>query len=408
MKRRSAFLFLAWAIFPFRIACAQMPETVTLDEVLRIVEQSPRISVSLREADIARAERAAAGALPNPSVTVGRFTPSGGERTIFDANSQQAASVELPVPIFGQRGARIRAADLALGRAQSQVRLTVAETRRLAALAFGRLLTAGEQLAARRTAATEVERIRGLVAGRAESGMASRYDLARADAELALARVGAQKSEGEVNEQAAALAALVDAPGWRPRAAGSLSRLIADLDPGKSDLAGNPALALARAESDAAQARVELAQRERYPVPSFSVGRTWTSGPFGAANYVGVTSEIPLLDTRRAQYDRANAEAAATRERERVTTATVRAELEKQRAVLASRQEALARFEAQAVAQPAEFLGMAESAYRLGRGSLFELLDARRTLLEATLARLELLGAVVEAEIELRALSGSL
>jgi outer membrane protein TolC len=51
---------------------------------------------------------------------------------------------------------------------------------------------------------------------------------------------------------------------------------------------------------------------------------------------------------------------------------------------------------------------MAESAYRLGRGTLFELLDARRTQLEATLARLELLSAIVETQLELRALSGSL
>jgi outer membrane protein TolC len=51
---------------------------------------------------------------------------------------------------------------------------------------------------------------------------------------------------------------------------------------------------------------------------------------------------------------------------------------------------------------------MAESAYRLGRGSLFELLDARRTQLEASVARLELVSQIVEAEIELRALSGNL
>src|SRR6185436_11546953 len=40
----------------------------------------------------------------------------------------------------------------------------------------------------------------------------------------------------------------------------------------------------------------------------------------------------------------------------------------------------------------AAFLEMAESAYRLGRATLFELLDARRTQLEAADARLELLG----------------
>lgn len=402
--RRLEGLFLLVA-FP---AWGQLPATVTLDEVLQIVETSPRVAVSQREADIARAERAAAGALPNPSLSLGRFTPSSGERTIFDANSQQQAQVELPVPIFGQRGARMRAADFGVRRAQSQVRLTVAETRRLAALEFVRLLGAGEQLAARRAALADVERIRGLVAGRSESGMASRYDLARADAELALARIGAQKSETEVNEHAAALAGLLDAPGWRPRAAGSLATLGSELGEGEADLARNPSLAVARAESDAAQARVELARRERYPVPSVSLGRTWTSGPFGAANFVGVASELPILDSRRALEDRANAEAGAARERERATLASARAELDKQRAALAARREALGRFEAEAGARQAAFLEMAESAYRLGRGTLFELLDARRTQLETTLARLDLLSEILQTQVELRALSGSL
>src|SRR4051794_14787539 len=131
---------------------AQLPQTVTLDEVLRIVEKSSRVAVSAREADIARAERSAAGAFANPTLSLGRSTPSGGERTIFDANSQQQATVELPVPIFGQRGARVRAADLQVGRAESQVRLTVTETKRLAALEFIRLAAAQESLAARRKA----------------------------------------------------------------------------------------------------------------------------------------------------------------------------------------------------------------------------------------------------------------
>jgi cobalt-zinc-cadmium efflux system outer membrane protein len=386
-----------------------MPATVTLDDVLRIVAASPRIAVSQREADMARAERAAAGALPNPNVSLGRTTPSAGEQTMFQGSSQQQATVELPVPIFGQRGARVRAADFGVARAETQVRLTVAETRRLAALEFVRLLAATEQLGARRTALADVERIRGLVAGRSESGMASRYDLARADAELALARLSAQKGASEVNEHAAALAALVDAPGWQPRPVGALSELVASLALADSpELTANPALRAAQAETEAAQARVEVAHRERFPVPSLQLGRTWTSGPFGAANFVGVASEIPILDTRRAQEDRAAAEAGAARERERTTLAALRAELDKQRAALAARREALARFDESAAARPAAFLEMAESAYRLGRGSLFELLDARRTQLEATLARLELVSQIAEAQLELRALSGSL
>src|SRR5256714_15475600 len=217
MKKISAMaLALALAAPP---AAAQLPPTVSLAEVMRIVQSSPRVAVSQREADIARAERAAAGAFANPTLSLGRSTPSSGERTVFDASSQQQATVELPVPIFGQRGARVRAADLQVGRAESQLRLTVVETKRLAGLEFIRLAAAQEQLGARRAALGDVERIRGLVAGRQESGMASRYDLARADAERALANLGVQRALNELNEHSAALAALVDAPGWRPQPA---------------------------------------------------------------------------------------------------------------------------------------------------------------------------------------------
>ncbi len=395
-------------LFFVNTAWAQLPQSVTLEEVLRLVEQSPRVAVSQREADVARAERVAAGAFANPTLSLGSARPSGGERTIFDANSQQQATVELPVPIFGQRGARVRAADLQVGRAESQVRLTVTETKRLAGLEFIRLVAAQASLAARRRALTDVERIRGVVAGRQGSGMASRYDVARADAERALANLNVQKAVNEVNEHSAALAALVDSPGWRPQAASSLEQLQSALGEPGDDFAGNLALRVARDETAAAQARVELARRERYPVPAVQLSRTWTSGPFGAANFVGVVSEIPILDTRRSLEDKAIAEHGAARERERGVNAAVRTDFQRQREALSVRQEALARFDRDVFDQQSAFLEMAESAYRLGRGTLFELLDARRTQLEAALARAELIATIAETQLELRALAGSL
>ncbi len=406
--RRLELFALAFAAAP---AWAQLPAAVTLEQVLDLVARNPRVVAAERDADAARAERVTAGALPNPSLSLGTSRPSGGERTMFDGNSQQQATVELPIPVFGQREARARAADRGIGRADSQVRLTVSETRRQAALGFARLLQAQESLAARRAALGEIERIRGLVSGRLESGMASRYDLARADAELALAGVAVQRSDAEVNEHAAALAALADAPGWRPRAAGTLQGM--QVGPGSQPdteamLAANPAARVARDESAAAEARIELARRERLPVPSISLGRTWTSGPFGAANFIGLSSEIPILDGKRGIEDKARADAAAARERERGANATLRAEYQKQRDALQARRDALRRFDADVSGRQGTFLEMAESAYRLGRGTLFELLDARRTQLDASVARLELLGAVVEAELELRSLAGEL
>jgi cobalt-zinc-cadmium efflux system outer membrane protein len=404
MKLLSLLLFSA-------SAWAQPPAAVTLDELLKMVARSPRVLAAERDADMARAERVTAGALPNPTLSYGIARPSSGERTIFDADRQQQATVELPIPVFGQRGARIEAADRQIGRAESQLRLTASEARRAAALGFSRLLRAQETLNARSAALGEIERIRGLVTGRQQSGMASRYDRSRVDAEAALAALAVQRSEAEVSEQAAAIASLVDAPGWRPRASGSLEAMrgSSGSEPDlQRMLAANPAARLARDESFAAEARIEQARRERYPVPSVAYSRTWTSGPFGSTNFIGLQSEIPILDSRKGLEDRARADAAGARERERVANAVLSAEYEKQRDALRARREALRRFEADVSDTQGNFLEMAESAYRLGRGSLFELLDARRTRLEATVARLELLGAIVEAEIELKALTGEL
>src|SRR6266850_4735167 len=216
MRRLSLFLFLPLT------AWGQLPPSVTLEEVLRIVSESPRVVASQREAEAARAEREAAGAFANPSLSVGRSRPAGGDRTIFDARSQDQASAELPIPIFGQRAARVRVAERQLDRAQSQVLLTINETRKTAALGFVRLLTAQEQLALRQRARGEIERIRGIVSGRMDSGMASRYDVARADAELSLSTIALQRSEAETAEHAAAIAALAGVTQWRPRAEGTL------------------------------------------------------------------------------------------------------------------------------------------------------------------------------------------
>src|SRR4051812_3631591 len=390
-------------------AAAQLPAEVTLQQVLDIVGTSPRIAAAAREADAARADRTAARAYPNPSLTYGASRPSSGERTIFDADRQSQVLLEVPLPVFGQSGARGRAADQQAVVADSQVRLTTGDTRRQAALAFARLLAAQEQLAARRDGLSQVERIRGLVTGRQASGVASRYDVARADAEASLAALGLQRAEMAVSEQSASIAAFVDDRAWRPRAAGSLEGLVAAPTGGEDDaVERSPILRAARDEVAAAEARVELADRELLPIPGLQLGRTWTSGPFGAANYVGIASEIPLSRDRRSLADKAKAQAQAARERERAAGASLRSDYRRQAEALRLRRDALARFDREVFSRQSEFLEMAEASYRLGRGSLFELLDARRTQLEAVAARLELLGGIAESQIELRALGGEL
>jgi cobalt-zinc-cadmium efflux system outer membrane protein len=74
--------------------------------------------------------------------------------------------------------------------------------------------------------------------------------------------------------------------------------------------------------------------------------------------------------------------------------------------VLRQRQEALARFDREAGERMPSLERMAEDAYRLGRSSLLEWLDATRTLYEQRLARSDLLIAAAEAQLRLRAARG--
>ena len=244
--------------------------------------------------------------------------------------------------------------------------------------------------------------------------MASRYDLARADAERALAASPCSAPTTEVSEHAAALAALVDAPrlaaargGLARRSAGRARHAGAG-----AMLAAHPALRAAHDETAAAEARIELAQRERYPgAGACSSAARGPAAPSAPPTSSASASEIPILDrTGAADVDKAVAEHGAARERERAAAAHRPGRvLASQREALELRREALARFERDVSERQSAFLEMAESAYRLGRGTLFELLDARRTQLEASArAHRAARRATARPQIELRALAGEL
>jgi cobalt-zinc-cadmium efflux system outer membrane protein len=137
-------------------------------------------------------------------------------------------------------------------------------------------------------------------------------------------------------------------------------------------------------------------------------GRTWTSEPYGGANYLGLNVEIPIFDTRRGPLAKAEADAITAGLRRELTQAEVGANLERLANVIAARQSALQRFEQEAAVRLPSLQQMAEDAYRLGRGSILELLDSTRSRYELQQVRIDLLAALYEAELRFLATSGDL
>jgi cobalt-zinc-cadmium efflux system outer membrane protein len=241
--------------------------------------------------------------------------------------------------------------------------------------------------------------------------MASRYDLTRLDVELGGSRAKLEDAKADVSDRSGNLAALLGMPNWRPTAAGSLSPMVLDagaLDKARDRAMTSPASIAAIREETAAQSGVEVARRERWPVPSVSAGRSWTSEPYGAASFLGLSVEIPILDTRRGPLAKAEAAAMTAKLRRELAQAEVAANLDRLANVIASRQSALRRFEEEASSKLPALKRMAEDAYRLGRGSILELLDSTRSRYDLYQTRIDLVAALYEAQLRFLATSGDL
>ncbi len=399
---------LAWAQDPG----AALPERLTLPVLLRLVaERSPRLAVEQVAIDTAEAERITAGALPNPTVSYGRFTPSGGGRTMFEGSNQQQTTLDLPLLIGGQRGARIEAAEQGLLAARARVGLAGNDLALRAADLFVGLQAAQEKAAMLDDSAAEIKRVVEIVSGRLNSGAASRYDLTRVEVELAGMNARLADARAESADKSAGLAALLGAPGWRPSASGTpapagLPTSAAELR--ESMISRNPQIVAARREEEAAQAALTRTESERWPVPVLSVGRTWTSDPFGASNFVGLSTEIPLSDARRGIRAKATADLRATQRRREAIESEADVELQRLVDALAQRRAALERFRQNVGERIPALKQMAEDAYRFGRGSLLELIDAARSRLDARLTEVDLRAATVGQELRILGLTGKL
>jgi cobalt-zinc-cadmium efflux system outer membrane protein len=258
---------------------------------------------------------------------------------------------------------------------------------------------------------SEIERAAALISGRLDSGMASRYDLARVEIEVAGIAVRLADARGDVAEKTAGLATLVGAPAWRPRAEGPLAPAGLQADPAawRASLAtGNRVLIAARREEDIARAAVRRAELERWPVPVLSLGRTWTNDPFGSANFIGLSTEVPIFDSRRGQLSKAQADLRAAERRREATEAEAGVELARLVDALGERRSALERFERKVDVRSPALRQMAEDAYRLGRSTVLELIDAARTRVDARVTAVDLRLGVVQQELRIQALTGSL
>ena len=384
------------------------PERVTLGEVLKLLrEHSPRISADRADIDIAEADVVKAGLLPNPSINYTRTGTVHGVDTI--GGTQHLASVDIPLLIAGQRSVRRRAAELQVVATRSLVRARYVDAAVDARHLFITLLADQARVRLLEAALADLESVERIVAGRAQAGVKSQYDVERIRVEVATGRNRLAESQVTRDDTAGQLAKLVGMPGWLPVAEGEFRPRGAG--PGMVELwqqaeKSLPAIVAAEKKDEVARAEIDVASRERWPTPVFSVGGLDTTDPHGVGVLFGISLPIPLFDRGQGGMARARAEAiSASRNREAVL-AESHVELEKAVHLLNLHRTALESFERDVMARLSTLRQMAEEAYRNGQGGIVEFLDALRVITEAGPNHADLVEKVLQAEVDVDAAAG--
>src|SRR5450830_850698 len=368
-----------------------------LEQLTRLVLQhNPELQAALQARQTAAAGVTSAGALPNPRLEV-----SGGHNSarLPSANPGQvqtwAVSQLIENPAL--RSARQDAARAGVRGSAEQAEITrQALIAQVQLRAYEALLRQAEAASASESLAL-LEQVRERVRLRVDSGEAPRYEIIKADAEIINARQ---------RQQSAALQAEQALLSLNRLAAGQLPerwRLQASLDDAPA-LPGLPVLRALQAEIQRAQARLAEARASRWP--GLELRYSQTRDPEIRQNQLGVSMQIPLLDTR--SGPRAEAESELLRLQGRLDGR--RAELGQQ-VLLAWKSLELARGRTEALSQGAvreaeAALRVAQAAYRYGERGILDVLDAQRVLRSV---RADLLDARYQqqvARIELELLAG--
>jgi cobalt-zinc-cadmium efflux system outer membrane protein len=403
-----ALVLLAAAPEAAPATAAPAGEAVGLAEVLRLVrERSPRSEAERAQVGLAAAEQTAARVYPNPQFDFSSTHLTSGTNT--GAAEERTFVLGQPLLIFGQRRERRRTADLVVAAAQATSDAAIADRSRQARSAFVDLLAAQERVRILDEERGGLESVSRIVTGRAQAGDKSAYDALRIDLERRSREAELAAARAAVEETSGALATIVGLPGWHPAAAG-------ELVPGEIDTQDEealwaaardrlPSLLAARRAAEAARAGIDLAKKERLPIPVLQAGGQFTQDVASDSFIAGVSLGVPAFDRGQGEIARASARSGAADLETAALAAETRADLDRALAVLRERRSALDRLDRDVMGRLPDLRRMSEDAYREGASDIVDLLDASRTRAEARQARVDAAEALVQAEIDVLALT---
>lgn len=381
---------------------------LTVDIVLEQVRNaSPDVRRAALETRARKADALQAGRALNPSIglEVENFSGSG-PLAGFD-QSETTLSIEQTFQLGGKRTKRQQAAqaNATLGAAECAVILR--ETELEAALLLYDLLAASQVADLADQAADLADTLLETVSKRVEAGAAAPPEQSRAHADAAGLRAAVYQAHADVEQKRYDLAAL-----W-----GSSDPQFALPDINRTDLSGtqsdrgqqetHPQIAAAVARESASRAERDVARASAMPDMTLSAGIRQFEETGDSAFLFGVRVPIPLFD-----QNRDGARAAGYRaDAERLNRLAVEANLlASQRAAVAqvrAARDRLTLLENEALPAARSAYDASVQGYAAGKFDLTTTLDARKGLIEASMAVIAANRNLNAESIRLRSIIGA-
>lgn len=382
-----------------------------LSEALALAaERAPEAIAAEAPVQVARAEVRTAGMLQNPTLALSAAR----SEPIF------AASAAVRLPIFGQRGAEVRAAERGVEAAAAGATALRWRLRHDARVAYFAAARADEEVEIARAIELLTGRVAQMARERFEVGAGTRLD----DEQAGL--VHARAVQEIADRSAAADVARIDLgrlTGIPPQQIGALTDPLAAAGPTpplETLLAAardrHPELRALGREREAATARAQAARAQRRPTPTLELGfellepsTCGDANPNGARCVWprgGLSFDLPVLNWNGGPVARAEAEARLAELRGAAAAWRVEAEV---RAAYRQLEGAGVRarfFDGDYLPAASRVEQMAREGFTSGKTGLLPLLEAERAVLEARFGRADALFALQQARADLEEASG--
>ena len=348
---------------------AQTPPMREEDVFDRWLRNSPEVASWRTQVGGARFDVITAKLLPNPELQLlGAFFVDG---TPTSGLANYTAQISVPLPIFGQIGARREAAERLVSVAEMNVLSVMLDRAADIQQAMVARAFADARVAMLERNLNELDRIRKIVGLRNAAGANSSYDVFRVDTSAGTIRAALTNAVIERDRSESAVVALVADPALTSANVGRDG--LASFHGPENEavlielaLQRRPDLNLARRGALAFEASARRYRRDAVPTPSLIAAGLLTSQPYGVMVTAGVSIPLPLSDRNQGQVGHALFDAQGQELLARALETRVRAEVRSSWRARQHARAALEQFRTQTIAAATELLKRAEVTGRQG------------------------------------------